>query len=105
MIREVVWTSSGEADLQAAFCAQEEATSGNGERFLAILDQLLELLKRFPEISRLWQDPVRRILIRRSHHGLFYVVEPHRLVVIAVQDLRQDPEARRDEITKRLPGG
>jgi plasmid stabilization system protein ParE len=63
----------------------------------------LELLQSFPRLAGKWRPPVRRAFIRRSHYGLFYVVEPSRLVIIALQDLRQDPERLQRDILRRLP--
>ena len=34
---------------------------------------------------------VRKVKIGRTPYGLFYTIEGKRLMVIAVQDLRQDP--------------
>jgi plasmid stabilization system protein ParE len=103
MKREVVWTWAAEVDGQAAFMMLENIAVGSGERFLYIMERLLGVLLGFPGLAALWKPPVRRAVIRRSHYGLFYVVEPTRLVIIAVQDLRQDPTQLNQLVLRRLP--
>jgi plasmid stabilization system protein ParE len=103
MIREVIWIWSAEADVQEIFVRSDDARPGSGERFLLVVDRLLDLLKQFPEMTAIWRKPVRRALIRRSHYGLFYAAEPTKLVVIAILDLRRSPASIRQEIERRLP--
>jgi hypothetical protein len=67
MIREAIWLWSAEADLQEIFVRSEDARPGSGERFLLVLDRLLDLLKQFPEMIAIWRKPVRRALIKRFH--------------------------------------
>jgi plasmid stabilization system protein ParE len=100
---EVVWTLAAEVDAQNAFVRLDEASPEAALRFVATTDRVLELLRIFPHLAAVWQPPVRRISIRRSHYGLFYVVEPLRVVIIGVQDLRRDPERLRNELLGRLP--
>ncbi len=103
MKREVVWTWSAEVDSQEAFGIAEDEAAGNGTRLVATVENLLDLLSRFPEMTRVWRPPVRRALIRRTHYGLFYVVEKTRLVIIAMHDLRRDPALLEEELRRRLP--
>ncbi|OAI58150.1 hypothetical protein AYO49_00090 [Verrucomicrobiaceae bacterium SCGC AG-212-N21] len=103
MSLEVTWTWAAEVDAQEAFARLEEFSEGAGVRFTLTLDRLLVVLRRFPLMAAMWRKPVRRAIIRRSQYGLYYVVEPTRLVVIAVLDLRRDPEKLEAEVLKRLP--
>ena len=100
MKREVIWIWAAEADAQDAFLRMEETTA---LRFVATTDSLVALLQSFPQLASMWHPPVRRALIRRSHFGLFYVIEPKRLVILALQDLRQDPDRLKREVLRRLP--
>ena len=100
---EVVWTWAAEVDAQEAFKRLDERDPALALRFVETTDGLLSLLQSFPRLASAWRPPVRRALIRRSHYGLFYVVEPSRLVVIALKDLRQDPEKLKENILDRLP--
>jgi plasmid stabilization system protein ParE len=103
MKREIIWTWSAEADLQEVFANGEALCPGDGEKFLHLVDALLDLLRQFPQMAAIWRTPVRRALIRRSNFGVFYVPEGSRLVIVAVQDLRRDPETLRKTIEGRLP--
>jgi hypothetical protein len=58
----------------------------------------LGLIRRFPELAPIYQEPYRRMLVRDFPYGVFYQVQPTRIVVVSVLDLRQDPGV----INKRL---
>jgi len=103
MKREIVWTWAAQVDVQRTFALLEELSEGAGVRFLETVDSLLDLTVQHPFIARLWLGPVRRHVLQRTHHGLFYVVEARRLVVLALRDLREDPARLSREITDRLP--
>ena len=45
----------------------------------------------FPESGRPFYLPIRRVLIDDGRFGLFYVPHPTRIVILAIEDLRQDP--------------
>jgi len=100
---EVVWTWAAEVDAQNAFVRLDEASPEAALRFVATTDRVLDLLRIFPHLAAVWHPPVRKVAIRRSHDGLFYVAEPLRVVIIGVQDLRRDPERLRLELLGRLP--
>ena len=100
---EIVWTLAAEVDAQNAFVRLDEASPDAALRFVATTDRLLELLQVFPHLAAVWKKPVRKVSIRRSRYGLFYVVEPLRVVIIGVQDLRRDTEGLREELLGRLP--
>ena len=87
-------------DIQAAFERYEEFQSGRGEVFLRQLDAALTLLRQHPEIAPIYAGPYRRMLIRDFPYGVFYQVQPTRIIVAAIMDLRQDPQA----IQRKLPG-
>jgi len=77
--------------------------SGGGEKFLRSTDHKLELLRTFPEMApRSQSAKIRKTRIGRTPFGLFYAIEGRRLMVIAVQDLRQDPLTLARIIRSRL---
>jgi hypothetical protein len=82
---------SADQDIQTAFNRYEEIQSGRGEVFLNHLDVALALLKTHPEIAPVFQGPYRRLLLKDFPYGIFYQVQPTRIVVTAIMDLRQDP--------------
>lgn len=103
MNREVVWTWAAGMDAQEIFSQLEDASTGSGQRFVALMDSLLDLLRKFPLMAPVWKFPLRRARVGKTHYGLFYAVELGRLVIIGLQDLRQDPGRWQREMLRRLP--
>ena len=98
---EVVILSGAEVDLDEIYARLEER--GGGEKFLRATDHKLELLRTFPRLApRSYAEKVRKTRIGRTPFGLFYAIEGQRLMVIAVQDLRQDPRTLARIIRSRL---
>ena len=89
--RELIWTKAAEADLQTIYEYHEESETGHGDRFLALIDDALELLRVFPEMAPVYSPPFRRLLFASRYHGIFYVIEDRGIIVHAVADLRRDP--------------
>ena len=87
-------------DIQTAFNRYEEFQAGRGEVFLRHLDAALTLLRQHPEVAPAYGGRYRRMLIRDFPYGIFYEVQPMRIVVGAIMDLRQHPVA----IRRKLPG-
>jgi hypothetical protein len=67
------------------------------------LDAALTLLRRNPAMAPVYAKSYRRMLIRDCPYGVFNSVHPTRLVVVAIMDLRQDPETIRRKVLG--PGG
>ena len=87
-------------DIQAAFERYEEFQAGRGEVLMRQLDAALTLLRKHPEIAPVYAGSYRRMLVRDFPYGIFYVAQPTRIIVTAIMDLRQDPQA----IRRKLPG-
>jgi plasmid stabilization system protein ParE len=85
-------------DIQTAFNRYEEFQAGRGEVFLQHLDAALTLVRQHPEIAQVYGGRYRRLLIRNFPYGIFYEVQPKRIVVGAIMDLRQDPETIRRKL-------
>lgn len=86
-------------DIQTAFNRYEEFQAGRGEIFLRHLDAALTLLRQHPELAPVYAGRYRRLLVRDFPYGIFYVIQPTRIVVSAILDLRQNPEAIRRKVT------
>ena len=95
---ELVFLFSADADIQTAFEFYEEIQAGRGEVFMRHLDAALSLLRQHPEIAPVYEGRYRRMLIRDFPYGVFYEVQPNRIIIGAVMDLRQDPEAIRRKL-------
>jgi plasmid stabilization system protein ParE len=100
MMREVVWTRGAEADLQSIYDELEDLSPGTGDRFLELLDAAIELLRQFPEMARIFEEPFRRLVVKDGRHGLFYTIEARGIILHAVEDLRRDPEELRRRFRK-----
>ena len=96
---ELVLLLQAELDIQAAFNRYEGFQEGRGEVFLHHLDAAITLMRQHPEIAPVYGEAYRRMLIRDFPYGVFYQVQTNRLIVAAVMDLRQDPEAIRRKLS------
>ena len=98
---EVVILSGADADLDEIYAFLEE--SSGGDKFLHSLDRKLELLRTFPEIApRAQVSKLRQTRIGKTPYGVFYSIEGKRLMIVAIQDLRQDPKTIARIIRGRL---
>ena len=62
------------------------------------LDLALGLLCQHPEIAPIYAFPYRRMLVREFPYGIFYEAHPSRIIVTAIMDLRQAPQAIRRKL-------
>lgn len=85
-----------EADVRDAYRWYEERVRGLGSEFLRAVDAALASIERTPEAYPIVYEGVRRALLRKFPYGLFYVIEPNRVVVLACFHARRDPTARPD---------
>lgn len=85
MISDVIWTAGA---------AQDYLTSDSSLAPPPAIDALIELLRLFPDMGPLVPRSrrVRRALVGRKRlYGLYYASTAHRLIVLALIDLRQNP--------------
>jgi plasmid stabilization system protein ParE len=92
---EVIFLRGAEADLQKLY---EYFGSEQGEKFLLLLDDALEEVRRFPLIGRSYLGKYPRYLLPRYTHAIIYVPESNRIVIHAVFDLRQNPQKLLDRL-------
>lgn len=97
----VVYRQAARREILAAARDYEGQRRGFGALFL---DEVARLEAHISEAPRLYQhvlDDVRRAVLRQFPYGLFYLEEDKRIVVLACLDLRRDPDAISDAVTKR----
>jgi toxin ParE1/3/4 len=94
-MREVVFRPEARDDLADAYRWYEDKRIGLGDEFLLVVDAAIEQVRRAPEAHSVAHRNVRRVLTRRFPYGLFYVIEPARIVVLAVFHGRRDPRTVR----------
>lgn len=98
MILPVEFLSGADADLQQAFNQFEDYHEGLGVEFMIAVDAYLARLAIFPESAPTYLEKVRRQVMQGYPYGIFYQPHPTRILVVAILDLRQDPQ----KIRRRL---
>lgn len=97
---DLILLLAADIDIQSAFEKFDGYQEGRGEIFMYQLDACLGLLRQQPYIAPKVAGNYRRLLMKDFPLGIFYEVQPTRIVVNGVMDLRQDPQA----IKRRLFG-
>jgi plasmid stabilization system protein ParE len=82
-----------QADITDAVRWYEQQDKGLGAEFLRALEACFARIQRSPEAHAPVHPRVRRALLRRFPYGVFYVVEEHRISVIACLHVRRRPGA------------
>jgi len=89
---EIVWLAKADVDFQKIYDAVMERWGGSyANRFFEDVESTLERVAIFPECGNQVFDPVRRVLIVDGRYGIFYKPEMNRVVIIGIEDLRQNP--------------
>jgi plasmid stabilization system protein ParE len=95
MKRQVIVRPEARRELYEAFHWYEDRRAGLGEDLLLVVDAAIEQIRRAPETYPVVHRNVRRVLTKRFPYGVFYVVEPERIVVLAIFHGRRDPRILR----------
>jgi plasmid stabilization system protein ParE len=95
---ELILLSQADLDIQTGFERYEDYQQGRGEVFMRQLDAAFTLLRQHPEVAPAYAGPYRRMLVREFPYGIFYQAQPARIIVAAIMDLRQDPQAIRRKL-------
>lgn len=91
MSLELIIRPEAEADVREAYGWYNEQLPGLGQELLAELDREFALLLASPEIHARVHLNMRRALLRKFPFGVFYVVEPERIVVVAILHTARSP--------------
>ncbi|MDJ0763718.1 MAG: type II toxin-antitoxin system RelE/ParE family toxin [Myxococcota bacterium] len=90
-MREVILRPEAERELTEAYQWYQERRSGLGDEFLLCVDAVIQQARRSPEMYRVAHRDVRRALVRRFPYGVFYVVRPKAIVVLAIFHGHRNP--------------
>jgi len=90
--RELVVRPEAETEISEAFEWYEERVSGLGSDFLLNVDGALQSILRNPHRFPVIHKNLRRALIRRFPYQIFFVLEKHRIVILAVFHAKQSPK-------------
>ena len=88
----VVYRRKVGRDLAGGFGYYEGQTEGLGEAFLATVDSAFDAIERYPQMFARIHGEVRRAIVSRFPHAVFYRVEAKRVVVLAVLHTARDPK-------------
>ena len=91
MARDLIIRSKAEAELVDAFNWYENQVSGLGSDYLNTVDAALSGIQRNPAVHPIVHGKVRRCLVRRFPYAIFYLIEPTKIIVLAVFHVRQNP--------------
>ena len=100
-MKDLILLLQADSDIQAAYNRYEGFQEGRGVVLLQRLEAALTMIRQHPLIARTYAGPFRRMLIRDFPIGIFYEVQPTRIVVVRVMDLRQDPHTIRRGLYER----
>ena len=84
--------STAELELKEALEFYEEAQPGLGQRFLLEVEATVRLIEEFPEAWAPLSPRTRRCRTHRFPYGLFYQIRRDEILIIAVMDLRREPQ-------------
>jgi plasmid stabilization system protein ParE len=85
-----------EEDIFASYRWYQGCEVGLGEEFLRAIDACIALIQRNPLSYSIVRKNIRRALIRRFPHSIFYIVDEDTIVVLACFHVRQDPKKLKD---------
>ncbi len=91
MSLELVLRPEAEADALEAYRWYSEQLPGLGERFIAEVENALELIRANPEAHRKLHREFRRVLTNRFPYAIFYAIRDSRIVVFAILHTARDP--------------
>ncbi len=90
---ELIILAGAEREILEAYVKLDGFQDGLGERFEQRVEETLSLIVAHPKIGPVFRGETRRRLVRGFPHAIFYEIEPRRIIVHAVLDLRQSPES------------
>ena len=88
---QVVLRAEAREELGEAFDWYEGRRPGLGHQFVRCVSDAIDLILTTPEAFPRVHGEVRRALVRRFPHGIFYIIEADIIVVLAVFHARRDP--------------
>ncbi len=81
-----------ETDLEDAKHWYEERRKGLGEEFVFSIDATLNSISRNPLLFRVIKKGIRRALTKRFPFAVFFTIEKHEIIILAVLHCRRNPK-------------
>ena len=91
MSLKVVLRRAARAEFDTAAFRYDAQRPGLGAQFVAEIDRAIELAATHPERFPIKHATIRQVRARRFPYSVFYRIEPHRIVVLAIFHARRDP--------------
>ena len=88
----VRFTSAAYRELTEAAEFYEDKQPGLAHRFLSEVEAAVERIERYPEMWARVSPRLRRCLVHRFPFAVFYHADAEEIQIVAVADLRRDPE-------------
>ncbi len=89
--RETIWLLKAEVDFQEIYNRIDRYSEDRAESFYASVNQAVDQVALFPESGHPYALPIRRVLALDGRYGVFYRNESRGIVVLGIEDLRQEP--------------
>jgi len=90
--RELIIRPEAKAELRDAFDWYESRVQGLGSEFLLAVDATLAGILRNPLQNPLVHKTIRRALLRRFPYEIFFVLDSHHVVILAVFHAKRNPK-------------
>ena len=100
-MRNLILSPEAEQEAKSAYTWYEGQCPGLGKEFILCLDAAFSSITRNPQIYQVIHKNIRRALIRRFPYGVFYIIEPEHIQILAIFHMRRNP----DEWKKRTTNG
>lgn len=91
MTRSIRVRPEAERDVEAAFAWYEEQRAGLGREFLYELDVVYQRIAKFPFLYAELYRGLRQVRVRRFPVGVFYLVSPTEIRIVAVIHAARSP--------------
>lgn len=92
MKRQLIIRPEAESEMTDAFDWYEEYVPGLGSELLLTANTTFESILHNPEQFPIIHDTVRRALLQRFPYGVYFVLEPEQIVVIAFFHGKRNPK-------------
>jgi len=98
-INQVVWSSLAIQSLnETNTFLLNFWTEDVSDRFLASIDEIIEILKKNPSLGSNIEKLIYRRVLLNKHISLFYKVEKGKITILLFWDNRQDPKMLKEKI-------
>lgn len=92
------FSRAARGELRAAVWYYDEQRPGLGAEFVDEVEATIERIKQFPEAWHPLSQRSRRCRTRRFPYGVIYQVKSDHILIVAVADLRRDPQHWNDRL-------